>query len=326
MVGGQAVIEGVMMKSPDRVATSVRNPSGEIVSRVQPYLAVSRKYKILGLPIIRGGVNLFEQLALGIKALTYSAEVASSEEASAEAVSSEDGASEDGAAEDASEPKGKPEKSWKTSLMTGLTIVVALGAALLLFFWLPMMVANWIGVEGRIAYNVLDGAVRLAVFFAYLALLSTWKEMRRVFEYHGAEHKSIHAFEAGKSLTVENVKNYTTRHARCGTSFLLVVMVISIIVFIIIGRPETIVDRLRRLLAVPLIAGISYEVIRLAGKGKGGALMKIVSAPGLLLQRFTTREPSEEQIEVALDALKHALGPDAAALGPEVAAQNVGSN
>jgi len=303
------VIEGVMMKSPDRIATSVRRTNGEIESRVRPYVSLSRKQKVLGIPVIRGAVNLFEQLFIGIGALTYSAEVVS-----------------------AGEEEVTEKKDWKTSLWTGLTVVLALGVGMLLFFWLPMVIANLVGVKGSVLFNIVDGAIRLGIFFAYLMLLSTWKEMRRVFEYHGAEHMSIHALEAGVELTVKNVRKYTTRHARCGTSFLLVVMVVSVIVFIFMGRPETLVHRLRRLLALPLIAGLSYEIIRFAGKHQGGALMRIVTAPGLLLQKFTTREPSDDQIEVALEALKHATGMKAAgetagaAPGAEVATQDAGSN
>ncbi len=295
------MIEGVMMKSPDRIATSVRRTNGEIESRVRPYVSLSRKQKVLGIPVLRGAVNLFEQLFIGIGALTYSAEVAS-----------------------AGEEEVTEKKDWKTSLWTGLTVVLALGVGMLLFFWLPMVIANLVGVKGSVLFNIVDGAIRLGIFFAYLMLLSTWKEMRRVFEYHGAEHKSIHAFEAGVALTVENVRKYTTRHARCGTSFLLVVMVVSVIVFIFMGRPETLLHRLRRLLAVPLIAGLSYEIIRFAGRHQGGSLMRIVTAPGLLLQKFTTREPSDDQIEVALEALKHVTGRNTT--GAEVATQDAGSN
>jgi uncharacterized protein YqhQ len=211
-------------------------------------------------------------------------------------------------------------------------VVLALGVGMLLFFWLPMVIANLVGVKGTVPFNIVDGVIRLAIFFAYLLALSSWKEMRRVFEYHGAEHKSIHAFEAGLDLTVENVRKHTTRHARCGTSFLLVVMVVSVIVFIFMGRPDTLLLRLRRLLAVPLIAGLSYEIIRFAGKHQGGALMRIATAPGLLLQKFTTREPSDDQIEVALEALKHATGMKSAgeaaggAAGVEVSTQDAGSD
>jgi uncharacterized protein YqhQ len=284
-IGGQAVIEGVMMKSPRFVATSVRRMNGEIVSKVEPYVSLSKRKRFLGIPVLRGAVNLFEQLYLGIKSLTYSAEVVS-----------------------AGDEEIEEHKGWKSSLSAGATVVVALGAGLLLFFYLPLVVANMVGAKGTIAFNVVDGLVRLTIFFTYLAVLNMWKDMRRVFEYHGAEHKSIHAFENGEPLSVESVKKYTTRHARCGTSFLLIVMVISIVVFIFMGRPDNIKDRLLRLCAVPVIGGLSYELIRLAGRRGGGSLMKIVTAPGLALQRFTTREPSEEQIEVALDALKHALG------------------
>jgi uncharacterized protein YqhQ len=189
----------------------------------------------------------------------------------------------------------------------GGTIVLALAIGLLLFFWLPLVVAEHVGVKGSVLFNVVDGLVRLAIFFLYLALISLWRDMRRVFEYHGAEHKCITTYEDGEDLTLENARRHTTSHRRCGTSFLLIVMVIAIIVFIFMGRPDSITDRLRRFALVPLIAGISYELTRLAGRKSAGALLRVITAPGLLLQRFTTREPSDDQIEVALDALRRAL-------------------
>jgi uncharacterized protein YqhQ len=282
------VIEGVMMKSPSHIATCVRRTNGDIVSRVEPYVSLSKRYKALGLPVIRGAVNLFEQLYIGIRSLTYSAEVVS-----------------------AGEGQIKEDKSWKSSLAAGVTVVIALGVGLLLFFYLPLVIAGFVGAKGSIAFNLVDGLIRLVIFFAYLAVLNMWRDMRRVFEYHGAEHKSINALESGEDLSVENVRKHTTRHARCGTSFLLIVMVISIVVFIFMGRPDDIRERLLRLAAVPLIGGVSYELIRLAGKQRGGIIMRIVTAPGLALQRFTTREPSDDQIEVALEALKRAQGPEA---------------
>jgi len=284
-VGGQAVIEGVMIKSPGLVATSVRKGTGEIVSRVEAYVSLSKRFRIFGFPIIRGVVNLIEQLYLGIKSLSFSADVASEE-------------------------KGQAKKSSeaKKNLAMGATLILAVIVAFALFFYLPLVVASATGVRGSVGFNIVDGLVRLGIFFVYLAVVGLWKEMRRVFEYHGAEHKSIHAYESGDSLDVEAVKKYTTRHARCGTSFLLVVMLVSLIVFIFMGRPHSISERLVRLAAVPIIAGISYEIIRIAGKNQKSRLAKILSAPGLLLQAFTTREPSEDQIEVALDALKKALG------------------
>jgi uncharacterized protein YqhQ len=295
-MGGQAVIEGVMMKSPGLIVTSVRKTNGEIVSRVEPFLSITKRYRLLGIPVLRGGVLLFEQLYHGIRSLTYSAEVAS-----------------------AGEGEVKEDRSWKSRVWAGLTVIFALGLGLVLFFYIPLMIASRTGVKGSIGFNVIDGLVRLAIFFAYLGLLNLWKEMRRVFEYHGAEHKSIHAYEHGEDLSVENVRKYTTRHPRCGTSFLLIVMVVSIVVFVFMGRPDTISERLLRLLVVPLIAGVSYEITRLAGRHRDALVMRIITAPGLALQRFTTREPSPDQIEVALEALKHAVG-------AEVETGNVGSD
>jgi uncharacterized protein YqhQ len=318
-IGGQAVIEGVMMRSPDLVVTSVRRPGGEIVHRAEPFVSVTKRNSILAIPVIRGAVSLFETLYIGIKSLSYSAEVASEETDGEKPQEREDraGSGENASAGDATgrdeaaaghESAREPGRGgWRSSLSMGGTIVLALAIGLLLFFWLPLVVAERVGVKGSVLFNVVDGLVRLAIFFLYLALISLWKDMRRVFQYHGAEHKCITTYEDGEDLTLENARRHTTRHRRCGTSFLLIVMVIAIIVFIFMGRPESITDRLRRFALVPLIAGISYELTRLAGRKTGGALLRVVTAPGMLLQRFTTREPSDDQIEVALDALKRAL-------------------
>ena len=287
-MGGQAVIEGVMMKSPTLIVTAVRRTGGEIVTRVEPFVSLTKRHKVLGVPVVRGAVMLFEQLYQGMRSLTYSAEVVA-----------------------AGEGAIREDKGWTGSLWAVGTVIVALAAGLALFFYVPLMVASKIGVKGSIAFNVVDGAVRLVIFFAYLGALNMWKDMRRVFEYHGAEHKSIHAFEHGESLDVESAKKYTTRHPRCGTSFLLIVMVVSIVVFIFTGRPDTVRERFLRLAVVPVIAGISYEVVKLAGRYSSGLAMKVISAPGLALQRFTTREPSAEQLEVALAALKQAVGSEA---------------
>jgi uncharacterized protein YqhQ len=362
-IGGQAVIEGVMMRSPDLVVTSVRRPGGEIVHRAEPYVSVTKRNSILAIPVIRGAISLFETLYIGIKSLSYSAEIASEEAegensrglengagtgenagraeaagraradaaegarraegAGAEATVRPEGAgagaaggAEAGGAEaagrrGAAAARGSGRKpgpgGWKSSLSMGGTIVLALAIGLLLFFWLPLVVAEHVGVKGSVLFNVVDGLVRLAIFFLYLALISLWRDMRRVFEYHGAEHKCITTYEDGEDLTLENARRHTTSHRRCGTSFLLIVMVIAIIVFIFMGRPDSITDRLRRFALVPLIAGISYELTRLAGRKSAGALFRVITAPGLLLQRFTAREPSDDQIEVALDALRRAL-------------------
>ena len=310
-IGGQAVIEGVMMRSPDLVVTSVRKPDGEIIHREEPYVSVTKRSRILGIPVIRGAISLFETLYIGIKSLSYSAEIASEEIAKkggtdAEAETEpEAGTSPEGPVGDAgSVPKSG---GWKSSLSMGGTIALALVIGLLLFFWLPLVIAEYVGVKGSVLFNVVDGLVRLAIFFLYLTVISLWRDMRRVFEYHGAEHKCITTYEDGQELTLENARRHTTRHRRCGTSFLLIVMVIAIIIFIFMGRPEGITGRLRRFAMVPLIAGISFELTRLAGRKSNSVFMRIVTAPGLLLQKFTTREPSDDQIEVALDALKRAL-------------------
>lgn len=332
-IGGQAVIEGVMMRSPDVVVTSVRRADGNIVHRTEPFVSITKKNKVLGVPVIRGAISLFETLYMGMKALSYSAEIAQedadrekdsgSDEGETPAV---DAASADAGAGDrpGTPVEGGPGQAdggsggWKSSLTMGGTLVLALAIGLLLFFWLPLVIAELAGVKGSVLFNVIDGLVRLGIFFLYLAVISLWRDMRRVFEYHGAEHKCITTYEDGQELTLENARRHTTRHRRCGTSFLLIVMVIAIIVFIFLGRPETISDRLTRFALVPLIAGLSYEVTRWAGKRTSGMPLKVITAPGLVLQKFTTREPSDDQIEVAMDALKRALH-------MEVSGQDVGS-
>ncbi len=313
-IGGQAVIEGVMMRSPDLVVTSVRKPDGEIVHRTEQYISVTKRKRVLGIPVLRGAISLFETLFIGIKSLSYSAEVASdAAEKEKGAETGEAAGSEAGdegitsGGSGSGTGSGSGSGGWKSNLSMGGTIVIALALGLLLFFWLPLVIAEYIGVEGSVLFNIVDGLLRLAIFFLYLTVISLWREMRRVFEYHGAEHKCITTYEDGEELTLENARRHTTRHRRCGTSFLLVVMVIAVIVFIFLGRPESVADRLRRFALVPLIAGISFEITRWAGRQTGGALLKIITAPGLLLQKFTTREPSDDQIEVALDALKRAL-------------------
>lgn len=307
-IGGQAVIEGVMMRSPDLVVTSVRKPDGEIVHRTDKYVSVTKRNKILGIPVLRGAISLFETLFIGIKSLSYSAEVASEEDRKEKAGEAGDTGESGGRGEGKAEKESEPGSGgWKSNLSMGGTILIALALGMLLFFWLPLVIAEHIGVQGSVLFNVVDGLVRLAIFFVYLALISLWRDMRRVFEYHGAEHKCITTYEDREELTLDNARRHSTRHRRCGTSFLLIVMVIAIIVFIFLGRPETITDRLRRFALVPLIAGISFEITRWAGRQTGGMFLKIITGPGLLLQKFTTREPSDDQIEVALDALKRAL-------------------
>jgi uncharacterized protein YqhQ len=288
-VGGQAVIEGVMMRSPKMVAVAVRRSDGKILLRREEYVSWTKRFRILGTLFIRGGVVLIESLVLGIRALNFSGEVAME-------ASDKDGSS------------GKETGGRWSKIGTGFTVFLALGLGIGLFFYLPLLLTEWTGVEGGVWFNLVDGGIRLAFFLAYLGLISLWKEIRRVFEYHGAEHKAIFAYEDGRPLTLEAMKLFKTHHPRCGTSFLLVVMLVALLVFICLGRPETVSQRLIRFLFIPIIGGISYEIIRLSNTRFGKSIARVLVTPGLWLQRITTKEPDDGQQEVALVALKSALG------------------
>jgi uncharacterized protein YqhQ len=284
-IGGQAVLEGVMMRSPAAVATAVRRPNGEIVVTHRPFRGVASKYKILNLPILRGGVNLIETIALGMQALNYSA---------------------DQAMDEGSRPVGtKP--TWLQQLGTVATMLAAVGIGFGLFFWLPLILTEWTGVRGDITFNLVDGVFRVVFFLGYLWAISLWKDMRRVFQYHGAEHKSIYVFEAGLPLEPEQSRKFTTLHPRCGTSFLLLVMLTSIVVFTFLGRPEGLGERLVRIAFVPVIAGIAYELIKLSAKKSCQRWMMPLILPGLWLQKITTKEPSLDQVEVAMAAIRACL-------------------
>ncbi len=290
-VGGQAVIEGVMMRGRDFVACAVRNPAGEIVLKKEPFHSVLGRLKMKKAIIIRGAIGLVETMYLGIRILSYSAEVAMPEE---------------------EKKKGKKNGTGlKEKIGMGLTMVLAFVIGLGLFFYLPLILTEMTpGTEGSIAFNLVDGLFRLIIFLLYIWGISLMKEMRRVFEYHGAEHKTINCYESGGMLTPETIRASSRFHPRCGTSFLLLVMIVSIIVFIPLGRPETIPERLIRLAFVPLIGGISYELIRLSGQDKWRRWFGPLIYPGLWLQRLTTREADLEQCEVSLRALSACLDPD----------------
>jgi len=289
-VGGQAVIEGVMMRSPEYVSVAVRKPDGKIVLKRDPYVSWTKRIRVLGLPLIRGGIVLIESLVLGIRALSFSGDVAMAE------------------VDEGKNPKKNPDKGSK--LWTGGAVLLALGVGVGVFFFLPLFLTELTGVKGGVWFNLTDGGFRLVLFLGYLGLISLWKEIRRVFEYHGAEHKSVFAYEAGRPLTLDGVKSFSTHHPRCGTSFLLVVMLVSLVVFIFLGRPQDWGDRLIRFLFIPVIGGISYEVIRLSGTKYGKRIAQVLVAPGMWLQRITTREPDDSQLEVALVALRSALDRD----------------
>lgn len=282
-IGGQAVIEGVMMKSPTGWTVAVRSPEGGIEIKKENTKVLP---KFLRLPVIRGVVALFQALRIGIKAIEFSGSVAFEEE------------------------KDKPNNPW----VFGLSLITALILALALFKFMPLYLATLAAAyipavnESSMTFNLVDGLIRALFFLIYVFAIGLWGEMRRVYQYHGAEHKAIFTYEAGEALTVENAKKHKPYHPRCGTSFLLIVMFISIMVFFIIPKDWTFTEKLlSRILLVPLIAGLSYEVLKLSAKNKDNALVKLAVIPGLILQRLTVREPEDAQIEVALKALKEVL-------------------
>lgn len=284
-VGGQAVIEGVMMRSPTFYATAVRTPQGRIVIQKIPFKGITHRVKWLNIPILRGAINLVETLWIGIQSLSYSATQAVEEP----------------------EIKAKKKGSFTTALSIIGSIAFALGAGFLLFFFVPLWLTELLPVENSILFNLVDGVFRLTIFLAYILLISRWKEMRRVFQYHGAEHKTIYTFEDGKDLTVANASEYTTLHPRCGTSFLVVVMLVSVVVFAFLGRPDNWDDRLLRFAMIPLIGGIAYEFIKVSAKERLARYFRFAIWPGLTLQRVTTQEPSDDMLEVAIAALDACL-------------------
>ena len=286
-LGGQAVIEGVMMRSPTRVAVAVRRPDGTLGYYERSYESITRRIKPLGLPVVRGAVSLFETLALGVGALNFSADEASRE-------------TEPG------KPEAKP-SAWM-SIVQGLTVVFSMSLGVLLFVVLPAKLTGWLGFHDRIGFGLVDGAFRLTAFVLYLWLISQWKEMARVLGYHGAEHKAIHALEADVPLTPENVQKFSRLHPRCGTTFLFLVVLVSIVVFTFIGKPTNLVQHLTRIACMPLIAGVAFEFIRLSGKYFDNPVVRTLAWPGMQFQRLTTREPDLDMCAVAIASLEKVLG------------------
>jgi uncharacterized protein YqhQ len=288
-VGGQAVIEGVMMRSPSRIAVAVRRADGTIAVTERVFESVTLRHKLLALPIVRGAVSLFETLYLGITALNWSADEASKEDKPA-----------------AGAPK--PKASSATGTLQGVTIFISLALGLLVFVALPARLTGWLGFHSRLSFGLVDGGFRLLFFVLYLVLIRQWKEMARVLGYHGAEHKAIHALENRAPLTPESVQSFTRFHPRCGTSFLFLVVVISIVVFMFIGRPVTIVQHLLRFACMPLIAGVAFEFIRLSGRFADVPLVRALVWPGIQFQRLTTSEPDLSMCEIAIAALERVRG------------------
>ncbi len=281
-VGGQAVIEGVMMRSPSKVGVAVRRPDGSVATMEKPFESVTRRMKLLGLPVVRGAVSLFETLGIGMTALNFSADEAAKDEAPAEGA--------------------KP--SAGQGVAQTLTLIVSFALGILLFVVLPAKLTGWLGFHDRIGFGLVDGFFRLLAFVLYLTLISQWKEMARVLGYHGAEHKAIHALEAGAPLTPESVQTFTRFHPRCGTTFLFYVVTISIVIFTFVGKPTHIGQHLLRVACMPLIAGVAFEFIRLSGKYQHVGWVRALSWPGIQFQRLTTREPDLEMCRIAIAALE----------------------
>ena len=277
-VGGQAVIEGVMMRDAHRTATAVRLPNGDIDVETRTVSSIRDRYPVLNLPLIRGSVIMVESLIIGMRALSFSAQAAGEED----------------------------EQMTKKEI--AMTILFALVLASILFIVIPTGAAHLAAAytDDPIVFNLIEGGIRLMVFLLYIWGISVMGGIRRVFQYHGAEHKTIHCYEAGEPLTVENVQKFPRLHPRCGTNFLLIVMVVAIVFHVFFGWPDLWLRILSRLAILPVVAGVSYEIIRFAGRSENH-LVHILITPGLWLQYLTTRPPADEMVEVAIESLKAVL-------------------
>lgn len=275
LVGGQAVIEGVMMRGFGKVATAVREPGGNINVQVKPVSSIADRYPILKLPLLRGAVSLFESLILGMKSLSFSAQAA-----------------------------GEEDEQLSDKELIG-TIILAIALACVLFIAIPTFAAKFFHTltDDPIILNLAEGFLRLIIFLVYLFAISQMKDIQRTFQYHGAEHKTIFCYEADLPLTVENVKKFPRLHPRCGTAFLLIVMLVSIFVFAFLGWPELWIRILSRIILLPIVAGLSYEIIRFSARSQN-SIVKLATLPGLWLQYLTTREPDDSMIEVAIKSLE----------------------
>jgi uncharacterized protein YqhQ len=285
-IGGQAVIEGVMMRSPNAFAVAVRRPDGQIAVWKESIRFLTGK-SVVKWPVIRGVPALFDALLLGIRALNFSAKEALGEDA---------------------KDKGN------NGFLMGLTIFAAFGIGIFIFLILPLLITWLLQVpfpvieRSSLVFNAIDGALRVIIFLGYVTAISFLKDIERVFQYHGAEHKAVYAFEAGEEVDVANARKYSILHPRCGTSFLLMVMLISIVTFSFIPKEwELLYKILARIVLIPVIAGIAYEFIKISSKKMHHRFIRYLILPGLWLQRLTTREPTDEQIEVAIRALKEAV-------------------
>ncbi len=311
-IGGQAVIEGVMMRSPDRIATAVRRSDGSVELKIQEYQSLIQRKKWMNIPILRGAITLIEVMILGIKHLNFSADVAMKDA----------DAKEELEAEKNGKKKKKKKKSKKSggmstlSAVTTMTFSLVLGLAL--FFAFPLFAATKLfNIErDAFAFNLVAGSIRILIFVGYIYIISFLKDVKRLFRYHGAEHKLVYAFEDGGPLSVNAARPFTTLHPRCGTSFLVMVMLISLVFFSVLdsfvmlgfGKISLLIRLSTHLPLVPVVAGLSYEAIRASARNKDNPIVKTLIAPGLWLQKITTSEPDDSMLEIALIAMKAALG------------------
>ncbi|HOP99510.1 MAG TPA: DUF1385 domain-containing protein [Acetivibrio clariflavus] len=302
-IGGQALIEGLMMMGPNNIAIAVRKPDGEIIVEKRP---LPKRSKFSKLPLIRGVVGLFKQMVVGIQALMFSAEFVDLEV-------EEDEKKEPSKVDQFFEKfLGKVFGNKLQDALIYISIVISLLFSVGLFILLPNFIAGLLPLNresslGVMLYNLVEGIVKIILFFSYIVLISKLNDIKRVWQYHGAEHKTIHCYENGEELTVENIQKYSTKHPRCGTSFLFTVMVVSILVFSFAGwYEEAWKNMIIRLLLLPVVAGISYEVIKFAGKSQS-KIVQILNVPGLMFQNYTTKEPDDSMVEVAIEAMKGVL-------------------
>ncbi|HQR36501.1 MAG TPA: DUF1385 domain-containing protein [Blastocatellia bacterium] len=358
IVGGQAVIEGVMMRAPNSYAVAVRKQDGSIVSKSEPLPKLSDKYPILKIPVLRGSAVLIHSMILGVKALNFSASVAFEDAenepqqatASAKAVAATGALAttahvleSPGEFAKTSQPETQEKSGSASAAATAAgSLIFALFFNVMLFIVLPLLLTNvmfiyfgwgnapqasvessaglswyqatwaWLHaymkpVRPSFSFNFVDGVIRMCFFIAMIYIFSRLNDIKRVFEYHGAEHKTVFTWEMGEELTVANARRHPRQHPRCGTSFLMVVMLVSVVLFSIIKFDSLLLNMLSRIALIPVIAGLSYEVIRAAGKKESGAIFRLMTLPGIWLQNLTTREPSDDQLEVAIYALKESL-------------------
>ena len=288
LVGGQAVIEGVMMRVPGFYATAVRNPKGEIEVKRNEFIPLTEKKSFLNFPILRGGIHLFESIKIGTKTLQWSADIA------------------------------MPEEEKSNKIIDTLMNIMAIIFAISIFFAIPYLITNYFSdkYNSEFIFNLFAGIIRITFFIIYLLLISRMKDVKNLFQYHGAEHKTVYTFEAGKTLDVKETYNFPTQHPRCGTSFMFIVMMVAIITYAIIdsvyvdliGNLNIITRILLHLMFIPIVSGLGYEILKIIAKYNKNIFFKVLSIPGIWLQYITTKEPSDKQIEVAICALKSAFG------------------